>query len=126
LVDIDYGLWEGLAPPEVATRWPELLAAWYSGAPALQIPGGETLEGVQARSFGVIRDIAARHPGETIGVVGHTIVNRLILLAVLRTPVDRIWLLGQDTCALNVIEAVDQDMVLTVMNDTCHLSDTCR
>ena len=52
-----------------------------------------------------VNELAARHAGQTIVLVGHTVINRIILLGVLGLGNDRFWRLRQDTCAINVFEA---------------------
>ena len=79
LMDIDYGQWQGLTPSEVRKRWPEMADAWYHAPQRAQIPGGETLEEVRARALAAVHEMAARHAGQTLVLVSHTVVNRVIL-----------------------------------------------
>jgi probable phosphoglycerate mutase len=121
LIDIDYGSWQGLAPDEVKQRWPELLRSWYQEPHTVRIPGGESLNQLRARCVEVVKEISARHTGSTAVLVGHTVVNRVILLVVLGLGNERFWHLRQDTCAINEIESDGQEFTLASMNDTCHL-----
>jgi probable phosphoglycerate mutase len=121
LIDIDYGQWEGLTPDEARKRWPEMVDAWYHTPDTAQIPDGETLNNLRARVMEAVRELAARHEGKTIVLVGHTVVNRAILLGVLGLRNHRFWHLRQDTCAINVLEMDNDDFTLVSMNDTCHL-----
>jgi probable phosphoglycerate mutase len=121
LADIDYGEWEGLSPEEARHRWPELVAAWYATPESVSIPGGEDLHRVRVRAMGAVAELAARHPGQTVALVSHTVVNRLVLLGVLGLGNSRFWRLRQDTCAINVFEAEGGDYTLVRLNDTCHL-----
>ena len=121
LNDIDYGDWQGCTPDEARQRWPEQVRAWYSAPHTACIPGGETLAALRRRAMPAVNELTARHPGETIILVGHTVVNRVILLAVLGLGDDRFWRLRQDTCAINVFETDGGDFVLVSLNDTCHL-----
>lgn len=121
LLDINYGQWQGLAPAEVRERWPEEFRLWYEAPQRCRIPGGEGLREVQARGFGAINDIASRHDGQSVVAVGHTVMNRLILLAAMGLGLGRFWRLRQDTCAINVIEADGGDFTIALLNDTCHL-----
>jgi len=120
-INIHYGEWQGLSPDEVRERWPEMLRTWYEAPQAARIPGGETLDEVRARGLAAVNELAARHEGETIALVGHTGMNRAILLGVLGLPTDRFWRLRQDTCAVNVFEADRGDFTVVTLNDTCHL-----
>lgn len=123
LIDIDYGQWQGLTPDEVRQRWPEEIDAWYNAPRRARIPGGETLDELRERAMAAVRALAARHEGQTIALVAHTVVNRVILLAVLGLENDRFWRLRQDTCAVNVFEVEGDVFTLALLNDTCHLRD---
>ncbi len=122
LADIHYGDWQGLTPEEARARWPDLVHAWYTAPATVQIPGGESLADLRERAMAAIHELAARHAGQTIVLVSHTVVNRVILLAVLGLGNDRFWRLRQDTGAINVFEAEGGDFTLVTLNDTCHLN----
>jgi len=121
LADIDYGEWQGLSPEEARQRWPEEIDAWYNRPHQARIPGGESLEDLRLRLMQTIHGLADRHPGETVVLVGHTVINRIILLGVLGLGIERFWRIKQDTCAINVFEAEGGDFTLASLNDTCHL-----
>jgi phosphoserine phosphatase len=121
LADIDFGAWQGLTPDEARARWPEMVEAWYRAPHTAQIPGGETLASLRARAMATVAELAARHTGQTIVLVGHTVINRVILLAVLGLGNDRFWRLRQDNCAINVFEVESDGFTLVSLNDTCHL-----
>jgi probable phosphoglycerate mutase len=121
IADIDYGQWQGLTPDEVKERWPEIHHAWYNAPHTMRIPGGETLDDLRTRGMAAVKELAARHAGQTIVLVGHTVINRIILLGVLGLGNERFWHLRQDTCAINVFEADDGEFTLVSLNDTCHL-----
>jgi len=121
LTDIDYGQWQGLTPEEVRERWPEMIDDWYNKPDSIRIPGGETLEELRTRLLRAIDELVKRHDGQTIVVVGHTVINRIILLGVLGLSNDRFWRLHQDTCAINCFKAEGGDFTLVSLNDTCHL-----
>jgi broad specificity phosphatase PhoE len=121
LIDIDYGQWQGLTPDEVREQWPKMIDDWYNKPASIRIPGGETLEELRSRSLSAIDELVKRHDGQTIVVVGHTVINRIILIGVLGLGNDRFWRLRQDTCAINSFEAKGDDFTLISLNDTCHL-----
>ena len=121
LIDIDYGEWQGLSPDQVKARWPEVLDDWYHALPRSHIPGGETLADLNARGMAAIRQLAAQHANQTIVLVGHTVINRVILLGVLGLGLERFWHLCQDTGAINVFETDGDDFTVVSLNDTCHL-----
>lgn len=122
LTDIDYGVWQGLSPDEARQRWPDEIDAWYNRPHQARIPGGETLNELRTRAMQTINELANQHSGETIVLVGHTVINRTILLGVLGLGNERFWRIKQDTCAINIFEAEGSDFTLVSLNDTCHLN----
>jgi probable phosphoglycerate mutase len=121
LVDIDYGQWQGLTPEEVAARWREPLDTWRRAPDWAAIPGGETLQQVLARAIAALRDVVGRHPADTVVLVGHDSVNRVILLHALGLPLSRYWRLGQHPCAINEIDVTADGFFVRSMNETHHL-----
>jgi probable phosphoglycerate mutase len=85
-----------------------------------RIPSGEPLADLRARAMQTVQELAVRHPEQTIVLVGHTVINRVILLGLGN---ERFWRLKQDTCAINVFEAERDDFILISLNDTCYLRD---
>jgi probable phosphoglycerate mutase len=121
LADIDYGDWQGLSPDEVCARWGEMLEKWYNAPHLAVIPNGETLADLRERAMKTVNELAARHAGETILLLGHTVINRIILLGALGLGNERFWRIRQDTCAINLFDVEDGDYTLVSLNDTCHL-----
>ncbi|MGD0753245.1 MAG: histidine phosphatase family protein [Anaerolineales bacterium] len=122
LIDIDYGDWQGLTPDEARTRWPEIVDLWFKKPQLAHIPGGETLENLRIRAMSGVTELATRHTGQTIVLVGHTALNRIILLGVLGLGNERFWRIQQEPCAINRFEFEGGDFTLVSLNDTCHLS----
>lgn len=121
LADIDYGKWQGLAPGEVQERWPDALNDWYCHPERAEIPGGESLGDLRLRAMATVQELVERHPTDAIVLVGHTVINRVILLAVLGLGNDRFWRIRQDTCAINIFESDEDGFTVVSLNDTCHL-----
>ncbi len=121
LLDIHFGQLQGLTPAEARERDAETVDAWFADPGRARFPAGERLNDVSARAMPAIREIAARHAGEIVVLVGHQVLNRVILLSVLGLGWDRLWRIGQDTCAINVFDLVAGEFTLLSLNDTCHL-----
>jgi phosphoserine phosphatase len=121
LIDIDYGEWQGLTPTEAREKWAEQISNWYDHPERTVIPGGESLTKVQDRAMSYTTTVAKQHINQTIVIVSHTVVIRLILLNVLGLGIERFWHLRQDPCAINIIEMEDHDFTICSLNDTCHL-----
>jgi len=121
LLDISFGEWQGLTPDEVADRWPAVAVAWQKAPDTVRFPGGESLDDVKQRGMAAVRALIERHTGEEIVAVGHTVVNRVIMCAVLGLDNADHWRIGQNTCAINVFRWQDGVYYVETMNDTCHL-----
>jgi broad specificity phosphatase PhoE len=102
-VDIDYGAWQGKNYDEVQAAEPAAFASWCRMPHLAAIPGGESLHDVAARVAGVLRTILVQHRGETILLIGHDCVNRVLLLLALELPLSRFWYIHQGPCAINVL-----------------------
>jgi broad specificity phosphatase PhoE len=124
LLDIDFGKWQGYSPDEVGERYPDLLQAWFEAPHTVHMPDGESLHDVRNRVVAGLNEVIERHAGHAVLLVGHTVVNRVLLCAVLGLGNEHFWRLRQDTCAVNVFDA-DDDRTFTIvlLNDTCHLRD---
>ena len=122
LNDLNFGEWQGLTPPEVKARWPELHDTWYRRPDLVHIPSGETLYALQERVARLFNRLILRHPDATVVLVGHECTNRVILLHTLGLPLRRYWNVEQGTCAINVIQATADDFTVVSMNETYHLT----
>jgi broad specificity phosphatase PhoE len=69
LREIDVGEWQGLSHGDVDERYPGALDRWRAGENGWR--GGETYEQLAERVLQVLREIAGRHPGGRIVIVGH-------------------------------------------------------
>jgi probable phosphoglycerate mutase len=123
LMDIYYGEWQGLTPDEVGRKWPEALDTWQHAPHWAAIPGGESLQAVLTRAVAALRDVIGPHPSDTVVLVGHDSVNRVILLHALDLPLSRYRRLGQDPCAINEIDFSAGEFTVRSINETYHLKE---
>ena len=122
LADIDYGEWQGLTRDEAQERWPDETELWFRTPHIAAIPGGETLAALLSRTSAALRDILWRHPDQTVVLVGHDSVNRLLLLFALEAPLSRYWHLRQEPCAVNELFFDNDSFIIGSINQTQHLS----
>jgi broad specificity phosphatase PhoE len=119
LIDIDYGEWQGLTLDQVRTRWRLEFETWSRMPHRATIPDGESLPALASRVTAALRELLERHPGETVVVVGHGSVNRVILLHALRIPLSRYRCLGQDMGAVNELNFYGGHIQVRSMNERC-------
>lgn len=120
LADTDYGEWQGLTHEEVRARWPEQHRLWLQAPDLAAIPGGETLAGVLARGIGVLQYVMQAHAGQTVVLVGHDSINRILLLQALGLPLSRYWRIKQQPCCVNEIDIDGETFTLHRLNETLH------
>ena len=121
LIDVDCGDWQGLTPDEVSRRWPTEFQAYLHSPGKFRFPGGEALEMARLRAMKCVDGLIARYPGQTMVLVSHTALNRLILLSALGLDSSSFWRIRQDTCAINVFEVEAGNFTLILLNETSHL-----
>ena len=123
LIDIDFGQWQGLSHEQVKEKHKGLYETWLVEPHKAVFPDGESLEDVCKRSILALEKVIKKHPGETLAIVSHRVLNKVILCAILGLKLSRFWYIRQDTCAINRFEYKDGNYYLTLLNDTCHLKE---
>lgn len=121
LMEIGHGDWEGLLASEIRQRDPERLQAWRESPETVQMPGagGESLQQVFDRAWpALLRAGEGLGDDDTLLVVAHDAVNRVILCHLLGIPFRRLWTFRQAPTTLNLLEG---DAVETL--DVVRLND---
>lgn len=121
LLDMSFGAWEGLGVEEVARQYPELYQRWRTAPHTVTFPAGESLAAVRHRVERLLARLPERHPGQTVCLVSHRVVNKVLLLAVLGLGNEHFWRIEQDTCCLNRFHYTRGAFIISTINDTCHL-----
>lgn len=130
LKEISHGGWEGKLVTEIEQSHPELLKAWKTG-PAASLPAGpdaESLQHVLDRAWPALeRACAGLAADETILVVAHDAVNRVILCHVLGLPMERVWSFRQAPATLNVLSGPTvRELQVVRLNDADHVAPLLR
>ncbi len=120
LIDMDFGEWQGLSPQEVKDKYPKLYAEWASQPDKVKIPAGESLNDVRERAIGLIDEIIARYT-ETVVLVSHRVVNKVLICALLGLDNSHFWNIRQDTCGITTFTYEDERFILTEHNNTSYL-----
>jgi phosphoserine phosphatase len=123
LNDIDYGAWQFKTFEDAKADDPALFAAWFASPQMVRFPGGESLQDVAARCANAMRLVFARHPHDTIVLVGHDSVNRVLLLQCLDLPLSKYWRIDQAPCCLNEIDIDGGSICIRRVNETRHLDE---
>jgi phosphoserine phosphatase len=122
LNDIDYGAWQFKTLAYARKDDPDLFAAWFATPQLVRFPGGESLQDVAARAANALRFVLARHARDTVVLVGHDSVDRVLLLQLLGLPLSAYRRLEQSPCCLNEIDTDGGgDVCIVRLNETHHL-----
>lgn len=129
LIEADVGEWSGLAWDEIERRWPRECAAFRADAERHGYLGGENLAQVRDRVLPVVERLVAAHPGEVVAVVGHGVVNRVLLAHWLGLPLRDSRRLPQDNAGYSVVEFVRGEAKVRTVNVAGHaagLEEACE
>lgn len=121
LQEIAHGEWEGLLAAEIRERDPDLLQAWREAPETVQMPGGESLQQVLDRAWPALaRACDGLGAEDTLLVVAHDAVNRVLLCKVLGLPLSRLWGFRQAPTTINLLEGADVDHLDVVRLNDCN------
>ena len=123
LVDLDYGKWQGHSHAEMQKDEPDKFARWFSTPQLVRFPAGESLQDVALRTADLLRLVLDRHADQTVVLVGHASVDRVLLLQFMDLTLASYWRLRQEPCAISLIEFVPGRTQIVTLNDTSHLAD---
>ena len=124
LMEIGHGEWEGLLASEIRDRDPDRLQAWRDAPDTVLMPGqgGESLQHVLDRAWPAFeRALAGLGDDQTLLLVAHDAVNRVLLCRILGIPLGRLWTFRQAPATLNLLEGPSADhMEVVRLNDCAH------
>jgi len=124
LKEIAHGDWEGLLASEIRERDPVRLLAWREMPESVLMPGsgGENLQMVFDRAWPAFaRACEGLKDDDTLLVVAHDAVNRVLLCRILGLPLAHLWSFRQAPTTLNLLEGTSVDTLEVVrLNDCAH------
>ena len=126
LREINYGEWEGLSISDVKSNYGEdVFDMWASDPVNYRIPGGETFGELRDRAAPEVERIASAHPGQTVVIVAHRSVNRVLVCHWLGLDVGRYKQIEQKNGAINSLLFNGNRVSIETVNDVCHI-EKCK
>ena len=119
--ELGFGEWEGRTRANVATQSAALYETWRSAPETFCAPGGESLTAVANRVTTGIEALRAEHDGESVVLVTHAIVIRLIVLDGLGLGPARLWSIDASPAGITELEYRDDWVTVHRMNTLAHL-----
>lgn len=121
LVEMNFGEWEGLTRLEIKKKYPNGFKTWMEEPHLTNIPAGETIEIAQRRIVEFVNSTIMESNKDTILVISHGTIIRLLLLNILSMDLKHYYKLKQSNGSINLIEFRHYGPVLIKYNDTCHM-----
>lgn len=111
-----FGVWEGMTFSEIKEQYPEEFSAWAHNPLDHAPTGGETTREVETRCVKAMHEILDRHKGESLAIVAHGGVNRVMLCNIMGLPLEHIFRIEQDNAAVSIIEFWEAYPVVKLLN----------
>ena len=122
LREVALGEWEGRTREELERDFPEEWERWARHPSWDIVPGGEGAAAFERRVETTVRELFERHPQGDILAVTHGGVIQVKLGLVAGRGSDGIFPFVIDNASLTIVRRTGERLVVTAVNDTCHLS----
>lgn len=116
LREIDFGDFEGRAYDEIARLYPAIYQQWMEHPTEVQFPNGESFQAMRQRVLSTAKRLVAVHRGETIAIVSHGGVNRILLAEALGVPDANVFRIAQSYGARSLIQYIGDYPSVELMN----------
>lgn len=120
LREIGMGNWEGKTVKEIEQKYPGELEQRLKNVETFRAEGGESFGQLRDRVIAKLLEIVSAHRGETIAIMAHGGVNRVILSHALGIPPRHFFSIMQDYAAINIIQFYENSAVVELMNGTAY------
>ncbi|MBL7256337.1 bifunctional RNase H/acid phosphatase [Paractinoplanes lichenicola] len=121
LIEVDFGLWEGLTFAEVLQGWPAEMNAWLDST-SVAPPGGESFQAAGKRVRGAMASILSSYGGGVVVLVSHVSPIKLILRDALAASDAFLHRLFLDAAGISTMDVwPDGNIAVRSVNETAHL-----
>lgn len=96
LRECGWGAWEGMTWEQLRRDFPRQMQRRQNNLFEFRPPGGESYKDGEARVRPFVNEIQGLHQGDTIAVVGHNMINRVLMRLLLGISFDEACQLRQD------------------------------
>lgn len=121
LTECDIGRWEGLDWETIRRKEEQEYERFMARPGQFGYPEGESFGDVYRRVEPAFTQLLAHHPGETILVVAHKVVNRTFLAGLLGLVPDQARQVSLDNCGISVVIRENNETHVGTLNAAFHL-----
>jgi probable phosphoglycerate mutase len=124
LGEVRYGDWEGMEIRKLTGRkmW-QVVQQYPSRA---SFPNGETMRGVQTRAVDAIEALVTQHPRETVVVVSHADIIKMVLAHFLGMHLDEFQRIVVSPASISTLMLGFGRPYVGTMNDIAHITEIER
>lgn len=122
LREVGLGAWEGKTRDELVRDYPAEWERWVAHPSWDIVPGGEGAAAFERRVERVVRRLFEKHSSGDVLVVTHGGVIQVAIGVVAGRTSNGIFPFLIENASLTILQRSAQGMVVTSVNDTCHLS----
>ena len=122
LREFNYGEIEGLNHEQIKQLYPEFYKSMMQRSSNLRFPGGESVYQLNNRVSKFLPRLKKHTPKETILIVAHFGLLRVLLCRLLGIGIKRRWQIHLDLASLSILETNQQGAILSLLNDVSHLA----
>jgi len=123
LLEIDLPEWEGLPQAEVRNRFPQDYHYWRCDPDRFVMAGRYPVLELVNQAAQFWQAVLPKHPGQTLLVVGHATINRMLLVQLLGLQPAHYFRLQQSNCGLTVLNLASERVQLEALNLVFHTGD---
>lgn len=109
LRELSLGRWEGMTREEAHSNFPEEAHITFKDLATVRLQGGESFLDLQDRIIPEVENIIETHRGETVFLLLHGLVNRVILCHALGINIENFFTIEQDFGCVNIIDYIHED-----------------
>lgn len=116
--EVRYGAWQGA---ELKKLRGQKLWRYVQQVPSrVRFPEGETMRGAQLRAVDTLEDIIARHPGQTVAIVSHSDIIKMVVAHYLGLHLDLFQRINISPASLSIIVLGAGIPFIECINDASH------
>ncbi len=116
LREASFGHWQGELWTDILARHADEVRARFASPATAKMKGGESLEELRARVMPAVETLVERHRGESVAVVTHGGVTRVVIAEALGMDLGASFRLVQSHCCLNTLDYYPDGVVVRLMN----------
>ena len=120
-IENDCGRWEGLSYDEIMKNDREYYDKWMADSEVVPFPEGENYQQVLDRALAALDEIIKRHPGETVLIVSHNAVLKVLIAHALGLPTSKCRSIKTSNLGITVLESKNGRFSVRTLNSIFHL-----